>query len=246
MSSINENGPFMRLPAEVRLMIYEWMFPEELVSLYAIRGTLHKSPDEHHPAGDYLGILTTCRAIHAESEAVLYNNTDFFILFEERYWLHLMDARAYETTFGRWCGQKPGRRQWVLENPWLQDPRSIVSLKRVRKLYLGVEISRSAEARRWTWTKQMQNTLRGASNLRRLNVRLFWPQSVRTGPLLDQNQIDIALSIIGNTVRCGVTVTASLDSEIGEFDFDPAGYYRMVDAIKAYVYIIHVFHQWAR
>lgn len=61
----------MRLPAEVRVLIYKQMFPQDTIDVYAVKSTLHKAKDARCTAEDYVGILATCRTVQAESEPVL-------------------------------------------------------------------------------------------------------------------------------------------------------------------------------
>lgn len=212
------------------------MFPPDKFNLYAIKGTLHREEKARHCAGDYAGILTTCRTVYAESEPVLYTNTEFCIHIRDHYWLHFMDEVHYENLFGRDCDKKPGRKQWVAENPWLQNPRSIVSLDQVRKLCLRVELSTSAEAVRWTWTNQLRHTLRDASNIQTVHIMLENIDDVVFFALdFDQEQTDHALWIIGETMQCAGTVTAALGNLLGSIDFKPASYHRMLAVLGGYV-----------
>lgn len=77
-------GPFMRLPPELRLMIYEQMFPPNEIRLEMIEGNLHVTKRAQRLAGSYVAILATCRALYAEGKPVLYNNTEFRILVGDR------------------------------------------------------------------------------------------------------------------------------------------------------------------
>lgn len=228
----------MRLPAELRVLIYEKMFPPGRFHVYAIKGTLHRKQKARHSAGDYTGILSTCRTVHAESEPVLYTNTEFCIHVRDHYWLHLMDEAHYENVFGRPRYHKPGRKQWLAGNPWLRNPRSIVSLDKVRKLCLKIEVSTSAEAVRWTWTNQLRHTLRNASDIQTLHIRLGDIEDIDVIFFdldIDQDQTDHVLWIIGETMQCAGTVTAALDHLPGSVDFQPASYYRMLTVLGGYV-----------
>lgn len=70
-------GPWFRLPTELRLEIYELVFPRETVSFVTVRDQVEKKKDANCSAGDYVAILATCRAIHDEAKPVLYANTHF-------------------------------------------------------------------------------------------------------------------------------------------------------------------------
>lgn len=70
-------GVWFKLPAELRLEIYELVFPHETVSIVAVRDHLEREAKAHCSAGDCVAILATCRAIHDEAKPVLYANTRF-------------------------------------------------------------------------------------------------------------------------------------------------------------------------
>lgn len=72
-------GLWFKLPTELRLEIYELMFPRETISLVTFRNQLEKKANANCSAGDYVAILATCRTIHDEAKPVLYANTHFDI-----------------------------------------------------------------------------------------------------------------------------------------------------------------------
>lgn len=216
----------MRLPAELRVMIYEQMFTPDKVDVYAIEGTLHKAEEAHHPAGEYVGILATCRTIHAESTPVLYHQTEFCIHIKDCYWLHFMDNLTYEQVYLREWHQKPRQKQWLSKNPWLQDPRSVVSLENVRKLSLQLEVSGRTAAKRDTWTPLLKHKLYNATNIRFLHIKV---QAIH-GQRLNQGQTDHTFGTIGQTIRCPGIVSGELDPWLAASDFNPSSYYRMLAA----------------
>lgn len=213
----------MGLPAELRVMIYEQMFTPDKFDVYAIEDTLHKVQEPHHSAGNYVGILATCRTICAEATAVLYHNTEFCIHIKDCYWLHFMDKGIYEQIYHRDWNQKPRQRQWISQNPWLQDPRSVVSINNVRNLSLHVEVNGRPAARREMWTPLLKRALLSAANIRSLHITL---KAARL--FLDQDHIDHTLAVIGQTVQCRGVVTAEMDPWLGASDYIPSSYYRML------------------
>lgn len=56
------------LPGEVRLLIYEKMFPPEALDIYAVRGNLHRTMQQQYTAGKYVAALATCRMIYNEGK----------------------------------------------------------------------------------------------------------------------------------------------------------------------------------
>lgn len=116
-------GPFMRLPPELRLMIYEQMFPPNEIRLEMIEGNLHVTKRAQRLAGSYVAILATCRVLYAEGKPVLYNNTEFRILVGDR---DAQRVRVWEKHLKQKCSH------------------SSVSINNVRKLSLEVAVNRSA------------------------------------------------------------------------------------------------------
>lgn len=72
--TIQTGGHLLVLPSEVRLLIYEMIFPPCRTGLYAAAADFRwgREDQDRHPA-----LLATCRAIYAEAKPVLYANTEF-------------------------------------------------------------------------------------------------------------------------------------------------------------------------
>jgi hypothetical protein len=208
----------LNLPAEVRLMIYELMFPADSVTVHNIDGSLHSLPDAHKVAADYLGILTTCRKIHTEANPVLYSNTKFEVY-----------IGCFETIISAWYS--PDSKGVCRINPWLDNPRSIVSLRNARKLSLTMEASVSPEVRKRVWTEQIKNDLRGASDLKLLDITL----KATSNGQFDQDETDHTLWFLEQSMSCDGPIKARMDLELGSMRFDPTNYYRMVAALRGYV-----------
>jgi hypothetical protein len=226
----------LNLPAEVRLLIYKQMFPRDKFDVYAIKGSLHKAADVHHIAGDHVAILTTCRTIYIEAKPVLYSNTEFCIHVRNQYWLHLWSTEIYEETFEvEDFLDEPQSGEWNGYNPWLQEPRSIVPIDNVRTLTLAIECSAGASSHDWTWTGQLRHTLRGASNIQKLHIRIKDPYEDHQF----QATTDLMMGILGQCIRCRGVVTAELDLALGSENFDSRSYYKMLDGFKGWVILEH-------
>jgi hypothetical protein len=57
-------GVWFKLPTELRLEIYEVMFPRETISLVTFRDQLEKKANVNCSAGDYVAILHPCYMPH--------------------------------------------------------------------------------------------------------------------------------------------------------------------------------------
>ena len=220
---------FLDLPAEIRLMIYKQMFPRDELDVYAVKGSLHKAEHVDHVASDHLSILTTCRTIYNEAKPVLYNNTEFCVHIRDHYWLHFWDNEHYEEMFDvEDYLEEPHASLWAQWNPWLQDPHSIVPLDNVRILTLAAECSTGGVACNYTWTGQLKHTLRTASNIQRLHIKLKVPYE--EGP--DQRTTNFMFELFEYHIKCRGTVTAEMELALGSTKFDSASYYKMLDHYK--------------
>jgi len=74
-------GRLLKLPSEIRLLIYEHVFPPCKVDIHAPRGSEWVDENDIHAKRVDIALLLTCRTIHAEAAPVLYENTEFFIRF---------------------------------------------------------------------------------------------------------------------------------------------------------------------
>ena len=74
-------GHLFKLPDEIRLLIYEYVFPPCKVDIHAPRPGEWIDDDDIHDETADVALLSTCRTIYAEAAPVLYENTEFFIRF---------------------------------------------------------------------------------------------------------------------------------------------------------------------
>jgi hypothetical protein len=227
-------GSLLNLPPEIRLMIYNEMFPVEEFDIYAIRGSLHKAEHGRHVAGKHVAVLTACRTIYTEAKPVLYNNTEFCIRFRNFYWLHIWNADLYEESFEvEDYLDEPLSNEWIESNPWLEDPRSIVPVDNIRKLTLAIECNMNSVAHSYTWTAQIKHTLRTASNIQKLHISIGdIPEDTPC-----QHSTDRMLALLGQYIKCRGPVTAEMDLALGSKVFDSGSYYKMLDGFKGYVMI---------
>jgi hypothetical protein len=74
-------GRLLALPKELRLLIYEQLFPPCKVDIHTPRRNSWVDVDDVCAKSPDLAILTTCHTIYAEAKPVLFNNTEFHIRF---------------------------------------------------------------------------------------------------------------------------------------------------------------------
>lgn len=245
-------GRLLGLPAEIRVLIvsalcddeyeilltdalqyrqYKQMFPLDEVNIYAVQGSLHKSEDAHHIAGDHVAILATCRTIYTEAKPILYNQTKFCIHMRDQFWLNFWDCAAYEAKFSTDASVTPKTEEWTEYNPWLQDPRSIVPVRNIRNLSFDIECGTTSIGRQWTWTAQLKHTLLEATNIAKLHIALR-PPFDDNDMTLDQHETDLILESLKQTVKCRGTVTGELALSLGNDKFDPKSYFKMLAGYK--------------
>lgn len=233
MSSIianeaNAGGMFLRLPAELRVMIYERVFRRTAFNIYVIKGTLRKKRGAKHRSSKYLGILTTCRVVHAECKPIFYNNTTFRLHIKDRFWHEFMNCDTNGNfvleSFDCYRNQEPELDLWLAKNHWLQDSRSIVPIENARRLFLEVEPNRNTVGRQWTWTESLKQTFREASHIQFLHISLEITDSLG----FDQIQTDRTLRVIREAIHCGGIVTGRMNPELGSVGFNSMNYYRLL------------------
>jgi hypothetical protein len=216
-SEVQLDGRLFKLPPEIRVMIYEQMFPCDKVNVFAINKVLHKSLDAHYVAGNYTAILATCRTIYADAQPVFYNNTVFDIQVKNRYWKDdWEEADAKEVLGVNWASPP---------YDWLENTHSLVPAKQVRRLTLSVEVSSTEPGETdETWTEQFKNELRGVSSLQSLHICL----KANPDEQMDQDETDRVLQIIAQTVKCGGAMAGEMDLSLGSMDFDSTQYHHML------------------
>lgn len=227
-----ESAQDLPLIVTFRYVQYEQMFPRAKFHIYAINGSLHKEEHRHYTVGECVAVLATCRAIYEEAKPVLYNRTEFCILMRDEYWLHSWDELTYKDVFG--CDdvrESPDPHAWIAHNPWLLDPRSIVPVSNIRILTLYMSCTGSLKARNWTWTAQLRHTLLSATKITKLHIDLDTPHE-GDRENFNQSETNLALDILGQTIKCDGIVTAAMDPSLGIIGFDSEHYWKMLTGFK--------------
>lgn len=74
-------GTPCKLPSELRLMIYEKLFPPDTLSLYANKGVLRLAgTSQHQSVRPPVGLLLTCKVLYAEASSVLFAKNKFRVV----------------------------------------------------------------------------------------------------------------------------------------------------------------------
>ena len=138
-SGSQPGGLWFKLPAELRLAIYEYMFPSESVNIRTVRDRLEKEENPHISAGDCVAILATCRTIYDEAKPILYANTHFNISCSFGFWgpsqkqVNIRHAQSIDINIEL--------TRWALfggsANTWLNNlPASLCRFSNLRKIHI--------------------------------------------------------------------------------------------------------------
>lgn len=160
-----QSGRLLGIPSEVRLLIYEKMFPPCKLDLYAYDNTLIKGIHSRLVASDFLNLLATCRTVHDEATPVLHANTEFHVNFAFGFDETLPILRSF------WGD--PGRADY---DKWMKNPEQEISLKPVRKMsvtiWLSNEVHWSRQGPANTWLEDLPSELDKALHLKELHITL--------------------------------------------------------------------------
>lgn len=154
-SGTRPGGLLFRLPAELRLEIYDLIFPRETIGLFAVRNQLLKTPNAKVSAGDCVALLAACRVIHDEARPTLYANTNFEVSCS----LKLAPAAWRAMVEAKW-----GSFQWL---PRMTLERSI-DIQQARNFDINIKFTSEALSKSWgnTWLDKLPAHLSSFSCLK--------------------------------------------------------------------------------
>lgn len=199
----------LALPKELRLLIYKHIFPPCKVDIQEPRANQWVDRNDIHVTRVDVAILATCRAIHTEAAAVLYENTEFYI--------RLL------------CSGPNPRSMKVPKHEFytqlLQDLQGRVKslFSHVRKISLEIVFR---DIRQWddperTWFQQMTSELARlveASQLKRLHI--LFEADEYSGPsgfddVLVRGEFDHILGVLSGA-DCRAAVTAAIHPSLNK------------------------------
>lgn len=208
-SETQPGGLLFKLPAELRLEIYDLIFPHETVGLFAVRNQLLKAPNAKVAAGDCLAVLATCHAIHDEARPALYANTHFEVSCS----LELAPAAWRNEVEVKW-----GASQWL---PRMTLERSI-DIQQARNIGLNIKFTSEALSKSWgnTWLDKLHDHLSKMSNLKSLHIKL---STDRLHSVDVHKQADHVLPLLAK-LKCTGSATAAMDVSLGDMGFETISY----------------------
>jgi hypothetical protein len=216
-SGSQPGGLLFKLPPELRLEIYELVFPRENVSIFAVRKQLLKAPNAKVSAGNCVALLATCRTIHDEAKAALYANTHFDIYC------------SLELAPGAW--RAAVEEKW---GPWHWLPRmnteEPVDIQQARNIDINVKFTTEALSKSWdnTWLDNLPAHMSSFSNLKSLHIKLL---TAKLNPVDVKRQADHVLPLLAK-LKCTGRITAAMDVSLGDVGFETASYDAMCRTVK--------------
>jgi hypothetical protein len=208
-------GRLLALPPEVRLLIYEMIFPPCRIGLYAAGVDFRwgREDQDRHPA-----LLATCRTIYAEAKPVLYENTEFHV----------------------WLKYGPGPEPTDEEDSLLEDseeddaseedfPAVKPLINEMRKLSLEITLT---DAGKWansedkikchrSLTSEL-TSLSEAPHLKHVHIEL----SASDGPGI-VTEVYQMISLLAGVMR-RITPTISIPPSLQHTDFEPSTYFDLI------------------
>lgn len=215
-------GLLFKLPSELRLRIYELLFPPDTINLVSIQDHLAKLPNSHLVAGGHLAILATCHRIHDEAKQVLYTNICFTI---HTSW-SVVPARY--PTIEHFDLLAPPKDNGCVSSI---GPRVCIDLHQVRFLTLNIKV----QGRRWRsnpsrWIDKLPGKIARSSRLRNLHIQIF--TSGHTSPwAIGQEEFNYTIALLGQ-LRCKAYITAAMDLSIGLQGIICRAYYDLLNKTR--------------
>jgi hypothetical protein len=216
------SGRLLALPKELRLLIYEQLFPPCKIDIHAPRHNAWVDVDDahaqHHPD---LAILTTCRAIYAEAKPVLYDSIEFHIRFAcSGPDLYMMQA-AKHRIYARLLHDMQGRVRSVLAQAWK------VSLS---ILFTDSDLWEDSEEE---WFYQLTCELARLSEARQLkHLHIVFEADENSGParyegVMIRSEFEHVLGVL-RKIECHAAVTTSVHQSLRKTDFKLENYLETV------------------
>lgn len=210
-------GRLLALPSEIRLLIYEQLFPPCKVDIHAPRRNSWVDANHGHVRSVDVALLTTCRTIYAEAAPVLYGNTDFYIRSAcsgpELYFIKAEKHRVYPLRLQDLQGRV----------------RSLLSLARKISLSIVFTDNELWEDSERTWIQQLLSELaRLGSALKLKHLHITFEAdghsfSTHRGDAAVEKEFEHVLGMLGE-IECHAAVTKAVDPSLGQTDFKVATY----------------------
>lgn len=204
-------GRLLKLPSELRLLIYEYVFPPCKVDIHAPRPNSWVDADDVRakPAG--LALLKTCRTIYAEALPVLYEHTEFYVKFAcsgpDLYMMqigkHQVYARLLQDMQGR-VRSLLGTARKVSLSMLFTDSGAWKASEKAWFRYLIYELARLGDAPQ---LKQLHITFEADEN----------SGLTRHDYAAVRKEFEYVLGVLG-VIDCRAVVTAAVHPSLGQTD----------------------------
>jgi hypothetical protein len=234
-------GLLFEFPAELRLKIYDSMFPPDEIEVFSFRNDLIQVPNPNLVAGQHVALLATCRAIYNEAKPVLYDNTKFAV--------HC----SWHPSIGPASASKAVQNKYK-SMVWAQRPsfsdtdsdsdismsnvsdRAVVEwkkftqLQQARIIILNLNFDgecASADVED-AWVQHMNEEISSACKLKVLHIILGVAED--GNPATAQGDLDSTMAILGE-LKCKVTLAAMVVPSPGSARLSLRSYHRMLERL---------------
>jgi hypothetical protein len=206
------------LPSELRLLIYEHLFPPCKIDIHAQRESPWVDNEDVHATSREVAVLETCRTIYKEAAPVLYENTEFFIMLAcSGRDMYSMSPAGKNKVYGQLLQDLQGR---------------VRSLSNVaRKVLLSILLTESTlwKDEEHAWFRELTSALTwlaGASEIRELHITfeadMFSGVSENAYAVVG-GEFEHVLAALGE-IECHATVTAAFHPSLSSTDAKPSSY----------------------
>jgi hypothetical protein len=247
-------GFLFKLSPELRLMIYEQMFPPDPVDLFSFGKNLIKLPNPGIVAGNHVAVLATSRTIYDEAQPVLYKNTRFVI--DCGWGKTIPDAgsapiftSATKAKYVPWYVNQV--REWHrLRREGLKPDITDVQYETFTQIHLarsitlnvmvdeaGGNFENGKYVRNNAWIYRLPAEISSASDLEKLHITLFANERDRQrrlllkSPLQCQGGLAETVAVLRQIV-CKASVTAALDLSVARMGLTSMKYYTLLEKTK--------------
>jgi hypothetical protein len=208
-------GLLSRLPKELRGMIYSLVIPPGEIQLFSVRDHLKLARGARAVACDYISLLATCRTVHDEAKAVLFESTEFKI--------HC----SWDLSSSQSIVSLLGKQQWKTWRDFSPEVDVFCHLQHARSISLYVYVNEDTMSRH-SWMRKMPVELSSAADLKKLYISIR--SDTQAHSVAFQTQADRTMSLLG-MMSCKCTITAAMDPSLGKARFEPTSYDAMLSAL---------------
>lgn len=213
-------GRLLALPSEVRLLIYELVFPPCRIDLYGAATGFRRG---RYNNNRHAALLAACRTIYTEAKPVLYENTEFHVRCKYAPYFAIEDT---EDSLSEGSSSKSRKFPGVIlgASPLPHEMRKLSLEIALMDDDIWVDVEdRGGWYRRLTFELVF---LLAAPHLKQVHIEL----SAVCGSAIAM-ELEPTISVLSQVVQ-GVTPTISIGPSLRATDFKPSTYFDLIHKLK--------------